>query len=194
MFDKKIKAIIILEILGKPKEHIVKVMGELVEAIGKEPGIKITNKKVHEVREFVNKDENGKPIVISGQEDLFTTFAEIEFEADSVMDMLRICFNYMPANVEIIEPEKFTMTNIDFNSLVNEIMRRLHHYDAVAKSALMNNQILANHLQALEKNQQSKDISDRLNLNLTANPQEKSEKKEAKKPSKKAGKESKKKR
>jgi hypothetical protein len=182
MFDKKIKAIIILEILGKPKEHIVGVMKNLIETIGKEPGIKIINKKVHDVRKFENKDENGRPIIIQGQEDLFTTFAEIEFEADSVMDLLRICFNYMPASVEIIEPERFTMTNIDFNSLVNEIMRRLHHYDAVAKSALMNNQILANHLQALEKNQQSKDISNRLNLNLTTNPQEKKETKTSKKP------------
>jgi hypothetical protein len=170
MFDKKIKVVIILEILGRPKEHIFEVMKQLVETIEKEQGIKVTHKKIHDPKKYEEKDPKEK--IVPDREDLFTTFAEIEFEANSLMDLFRICFQYMPANVEVIEPEEFKLKNLDLNALVNEILRRLHNYDAIAKSALMNNQMLANQLKIMQTNQQSKQQanSSGMQLSLTANP------------------------
>jgi len=123
MFEKKIRAIMILEMLGRPKEHIINVMNQLVQEISTVKIAKVINSKVHDAKPFENKDKNGK--IIPGGEDLFTTFAEIEVEVNTPIDLLGLCFQYMPANVEVIEPEDFKFKNIDFNSMVNEILRRL---------------------------------------------------------------------
>lgn len=167
--NKKIKVRIILEILGRPKEHIMEVLKELVERINKEKGIQVTNKTINEAKVFERKDEKGNIIPKREEEqELYSTFAEIEFEAAEVTDLLAVCFTYMPANVEIIEPEAFELKNIDFNSLINEIIRRLHHYDSLAKTALMHNQILGKQIEAIKQNVDSKTL--RQKLEQIANP------------------------
>jgi len=186
MSDKKIKAVIILEMLGRPKEHLEKVMLELLETISKEKGIKVLNKNSNEAKKFENKD-NKDPRLTDFNQELFTTFSEVEFEADNLMELLRICFTYMPSNVEVIEPESFNFRNNDFNLLINEIIRRLHNYDAVAKSALMQNDILKNQLSAILKNQQS------LNISQNLKPENKEQKQELKKSKQEKKKKSKKK-
>jgi len=167
--NKKIKVRIILEILGRPKEHIMEVLKELVERINKEKGIQVTNKTINEATIFERKDEKGNIIPKREEEqELYSTFAEIEFEAAEVTDLLAVCFTYMPANVEIIEPEAFELKNLDFNSLINEIIRRLHHYDSLAKTALMHNQILGKQIEAIKQNVDSKTL--RQKLEQIANP------------------------
>ncbi|MBM3247425.1 hypothetical protein FJZ17_02710 [Candidatus Pacearchaeota archaeon] len=167
--NKKIKVRIILEILGRPKEHIMEVLKELVERINKEKGIQVTNKTINEAKVFERKDEKGNIIPKREEEqELYSTFAEIEFEAAEVTDLLAVCFTYMPANVEIIEPEAFELKNLDFNSLINEIIRRLHHYDSLAKTALMHNQILGKQIEAIKQNVDSKTL--RQKLEQIANP------------------------
>jgi hypothetical protein len=161
--DKKIKARIILEVLGRPREHIQEVLVQIADKVGLEKGIKLLNKNVNDATLFQQKDEKGNIIAQKeGEQELYSTFAEIEFEAAEITDLLAICFNYMPANVEIIEPESFEFKNIDFNSLINEIIRRLHHYDAIAKTALMHNQILAKQVKAIKQNVDSKTLSQKL--------------------------------
>jgi hypothetical protein len=189
--EKKIRARIVLEILGRPKEHIVEVMNQIGDKIGQEKGIKLIDKTTNEAKIFEQKDEKGNVIPMrEGEQELYSTFSEIEFEAGNIMDLLAICFNYMPANVEIIEPENFVLKNIDFNSLINELIRRLHHYDSIAKTAMMHNQILAKQIEAIKQNVDSKTLSQK--LEQIANPKIQ-EKKEETKPEEKQIKKSKKK-
>lgn len=159
----KIRARIVLEILGRPKEHIEKVMEEITVKIGQEKGITLVSKNLNEAKIFERKNEKGEVIPMKdGEQELYSTFAEIEFQVNDVMDLLGLCFNYMPANVEIIEPESFELKNIDFNSLINEIIRRLHHYDSIAKTAIMHNQILSKQIEAIKQNVDSKTLSQKL--------------------------------
>ena len=65
------------------------------------------------------------------------------------MDLMALCFKYLPSHIEIIEPQDFTMNNFDLSSIFNEIATKMHYYDAIAKAALTNNQILTNKLKAL---------------------------------------------
>ncbi len=151
---KKIKATAIFEVLGRPKEHLVESLKELLEAISKEKGLKITSKKIHEPKEFENK--NGQASSFSKDNPLFTTFSEVDVEADGVMNMIKLCFGYMPAHVEITEPEDFSLNNSEINSILNELILKLHNYDAIAKSAIINNKALANQIQALRDSREQK--------------------------------------
>jgi len=166
---KKIRARIVLEILGRPKEHIEKVMEEIAVRIGQEKNTKLISKEVHEAKIFERKNEKDEVIPMKdGEQELYSTFSEVEFEVEGMMDLLAVCFNYMPANVEVIEPEEFNLKNLDFNSLINELIRRLHHYDSIAKTAMMHNQILAKQIEAIKQNVDSKTLSQK--LEQIANP------------------------
>lgn len=131
---EKIHASLILEILGRPKENVAEALNTVVVRMGAEKGVKILNKTYHEPN----------PIEKS---DLFTAFAEVELELDSLMTYLTVIFTYMPSNIEIIRPEKITLNNIEMNEIGNSLVQRLHHYDALAKNVLAERNILAKKLQ-----------------------------------------------
>ena len=116
-----IKAIFILEIVGRPKEHLVKTLDGLIESINKEKGIKVIEKKINE------------PVELKNNKDFYTTFAEVEVEVEEILQIALLMFKYMPANIEIIEPELIALSNNKLNDIFNELTRRLHAYDEVAR-------------------------------------------------------------
>src|SRR3989338_452619 len=100
---KEMQARLILEILGRPPEHIVSGMQMLIDKMKQEKGIKIQHFKIHE------------PTKVKDSQELYTTFAEVEVEIDSIHNLFLIAFNYMPANIEIIYPENVELNNGDMN-------------------------------------------------------------------------------
>ena len=118
---EKIRATMIFEILGRPAEHIKTALASLVEKIGSEKGIKVTEKTIHE------------PTEVKESKDLYTTFAEVSVEFDSIANYFGTIFTYMPANIEIISPVKFDISNLDLNELGNKLIARLHEYDSITK-------------------------------------------------------------
>jgi len=149
--EKEIKATLIFEILGRPKEHIVTALEQLIKAIGSENNITVSNKTIHPTKLFENKDREGKVIPVEEGKELYSTFAEVELEAKTLMILMGICFKYMPAHIEIVEPDEFVMNNFDVNLLLNEIAAKIHQYDALAKTALMQNQMLAQKFQEMQQ-------------------------------------------
>jgi len=149
--NEKIKATLIFEILGRPKEHIIEALGQLINTIGSEKNIVVSNKTIHPAKLFENKDKEGKVVHVEEGKELYSTFAEVELEAKTLMILIGICFKYMPAHIEIIEPDEFVMNNFDVNLLLNEIAAKIHQYDALAKTALMQNQILAQKFQEMQQ-------------------------------------------
>lgn len=121
---EKLRANLVLEILGRPPEHVKEALGKLVEKLITEKGIKLFGRQIHE------------PIPVEGSNSLFTTFAELELEFDTIENYLGVIFAYMPSNVEIIKPEKFTLTNTQLNELGGILIQRLHNYEAIAKRVL----------------------------------------------------------
>jgi hypothetical protein len=145
--ENTIKAIMTFEMMGKPADYLKETMEKFVETLGKEEGIIIKDKKIYAPKKIENKDENGKLII--NRDEIFSTFCEIELELKDMFRLLGLAFKYLPSHVEIIEPEEFKMRNNDFNAIVNEILSKLHNYDAIAKSALINNQLLAKKMQEI---------------------------------------------
>ncbi|HUW43650.1 MAG TPA: hypothetical protein VMV95_01655 [Bacillota bacterium] len=132
-----INAVIILEIIGRPPEHLVESLKELIEGIEKEKGVVVKSKQIKE------------PIVMKEQKDFYTTFAEVEIEVEEILYLAVLMFKYMPAHIEIISPEILALSNNGFNEILNELVRRLHGYDEIARIMQVEKQILLNKIQEL---------------------------------------------
>lgn len=154
---------LILEILGRPAEHVVKTLQELIERMGKEKGVHITKHLIHE------------PVLVKDSKDLFTTFAEVEVTFDSLAAYMQIIFSVMPSNVEIISPERMTLSNEELSTLGTQVLNKLHFYESVVKRLVSEREILMNRLRASEGKSES---------NKQPEPTKKSSTKKAKKKSK----------
>ncbi len=128
----------IMEIMGRPPAHIIDTMKMITDKMGQEKGINIKNIKIHE------------PMPLKETKDLFTTFAEIEAEFDSVANYLGIIFAYLPSNIEIMSPQKINLTNDSLNLLGNNLISRMHSYDAIAKKMLADNNNLLKEIAVLK--------------------------------------------
>lgn len=180
---EKIQAAIIIEMMGRPMDYLQKASEDLVEAVAKEKGIRITSKVLHDLKKVENKDAQGRIIPFAEDRQLYSTFAELEIEVVDVMTLLTLCFKYLPSHVEIIEPSNFAINNFEFSGIINELVTKLHNYDTIAKSALMQNQVLAQKFIEMQK-QGSPEV------NIQPNPA--SEEQQVKEESKKTKKENKK--
>lgn len=118
---KGIIATIILEIIGKPPEHLIKTLEELIEKIDKENGVRVTNKKINE------------PILMKDSKEFYTTFAEVDLEVEDILYLAIIMFKYMPAHIEVVKPELIALTNNGWTDILSELTRRLHGYEEVAR-------------------------------------------------------------
>ena len=74
----------------------------------------------------------------------------MEIEADKIETIAMIMFKYMPANVEIVSPEKITLSNLSWGEVLSELIRKLHAYDEVARVIQVEKAILEKKLAALE--------------------------------------------
>jgi len=144
--DEKIRAFLILEVIGRPPEHLTETLNELIEKLSKEIGIEIKDKKINE------------PVLFKDQKDFYTSFAEVEVEAEELLHLLAIMFKYMPANVDVVEPENLTLSNNNMNELLNELVRRLHGYDEIARIIQMEKTILEKKLRELLPKTNNTDI------------------------------------
>ncbi len=134
---KGITAVLILEIVGRPPEHLVKTLEEIVGRIGEEKGVTLNKHKIHDPHELKDK------------KDFFTTFVEIEVEVEEILYLAMLMFKYMPAHIEIIQPELIALTNNGWNEIMNELARRLHSYDEIARVIQMENSMMKKKLEEI---------------------------------------------
>jgi hypothetical protein len=163
--EEKIRTVIILEVIGRPAEYLTETLNDLIKKIGEEQGVKLIEAKMNE------------PCELKEQKDFYTSFAEIEFEADNLMVLTGIIFKYMPAHVEIIKPESLFSTNNDWNSIFNELVRRLHGYDEIARMVEVEKRILENKLREVLAEKQPIQLKE----NVTEKPKKKKKETETKK-------------
>lgn len=134
---KGIRAVFILEVIGRPPEHLIETLEKMIGEIGEEKNIDIKSKEIK------------KPTLMKDQKEFYTTFAEIEIEAEVVLDFIRLLFKYMPAHVEIISPEVITLTNNGWNDVLNELVQRLHGYDEISRITKVEKDVLEKKLKEL---------------------------------------------
>jgi len=128
----------IIEVLGKPQEHVETAIKKYVQNLKED-------KRYHVVRE-----ENAE-IKKQEQHDLWAGFAELEFQTEKMEDIISFCFDYMPSLIEIIEPEELTFEDVDVSHFLNDLQAKLHAVDMVAKQMKVENGILQKRKSWLKK-------------------------------------------
>lgn len=173
MENQKLLAQIILEVLGRPPEHLKEALKLILERLGAEKGVKVKSSKIHE------------PKQVEDTKDMFTTFAEVTIELDSLENYFGILFGYLPSHIELLEPQSVALSNFQLNELANKLTTKLHSYDAIVKKTMVDREILlaklkeiAPHLFQKEESQEAKTLEQALSKS-------KSNQKKAKKAKKK---------
>lgn len=134
-----IHANIIIELLGKPADYLEKVINGAVDKLSGEKGLELLGKKIHPVK-LVEKSKNA-----------YTIFAEAEVLVSGMPKLIEIIFDYMPASIEIVEPQNIKFKLEDANALLNDLTMRLHQYDAISKKLRLERQLLVKKLEELKK-------------------------------------------
>lgn len=119
--EKSATARFILEIIGRPKEHLVQTLEEIISKINSEQGVSVSEQKIHE------------PTLMKDSKELFITYAEVEVKVEEPILLAVLVFKYMPANIELISPERVIFNNNQFSEILNELTRRLHSYEELAR-------------------------------------------------------------
>lgn len=110
---------VIVQMLGKPAEFIDQTLRDFMEVLKEDERYIILS--VHY--------EKPEP-----QDDLFSTFAEVELWAKKLDHLIEICIDYMPASIEILEPDTFKLQASGFSGFLNDMQAKLHELDMIAKT------------------------------------------------------------
>ena len=129
----------IIEVLGRPKEHIEKSLNEYLENLKQNKNYKVINEEIAEIK----KQE--------GQE-LWVVFAELEVKTSQVDYLISFCFDYMPSVIEILEPKKLSISDLEISQFLNDLQGKLHHVDMVAKQVKLENDHLKQNMGSLLRN------------------------------------------
>ena len=127
---KGIKAVLIIDVIGKPPEHLTETLNNIIKKIDDEKGVDVIGKKLNE------------PTLMKDQKNFYTSFAEVEVEVEEIFGLIILMFKYMPAHIEILYPELIALTNNGWNDVLNELTRRLHGYDEIARIVNVEKSIL----------------------------------------------------
>ena len=143
--EQKIRAIMIIEVMGRPAEHLLEMIKIHVGQIKTMKDIKYISESFSE------------PKKIEAEQEFYTCFAEVEIETKGFQKLMDLIFDFMPSSIEILEPSNIDFSLSDATSFLNTLAGRLHKYDEIAKIAQIQTQQLAQRLQQAQQALMEKD-------------------------------------
>ena len=127
----------IIEILGKPKDHVEKTIKDYVEKIKQDSDLIILKADFSDTKQ---------------QDKLWSAFAELEMIIKGIPNLVGFCFDYMPSSLEIIKPDELTLDNKVIANFLNDLQARLHSMDMVIKQLKNENLFLRKNMNNVVKN------------------------------------------
>ena len=128
----------ILEVLGKPKEHVEETIKLLVEEVKERPEISVLNEKYAEINAV--------------EKTMFSTFVELEMVFKGVSPLTNFCFDFMPSSIDIEKPEEILIKNRILSNIFNDLQSKLHTVDMVAKTLRVERDFLKRNLNTMISN------------------------------------------
>ena len=128
----------IIEVLGRPEEHVEETMKLVIDKTKKLENVELIKKKIHEIKE----QEGG----------LFSTFTEIEILTKNINTLFSFCLDFMPSSIDILEPVQHEIEVGDLNALLNDFLATLHKIDMLTKNFKMENELLKKNVRTLVTN------------------------------------------
>jgi len=107
----EIKAKIIIELLGSPKEYIEETMKKVLDELKARKEVSILKQETSDAKEV---------------EKFYSVFSDIEMKCNDISTLIGICFDFMPSSVEIISPENLSFESKEMENLLNDLLARLH--------------------------------------------------------------------
>lgn len=132
-----IQAKIIFEIVGSPKDYVMKVINAYIDNMKKDKDLI-----------FLSED-CGEPLEERG---LWSTFLEAELLVNGLEKFVWLCINFMPASIDIIKPETFTFKDKDLTNWLNDVLSALHEVSILTKQLNSQNRLLLKNTNALVRN------------------------------------------
>lgn len=126
----------IIEVLGKPKEHVEKAMRHYIEQIKKVKGIELMKQDIVDAKQ--QKDSN-----------LWATFAELEVLFKNIGLLASFCFNFMPSSIEILAPENMNLKNRELAAIINDLQAKLHLLNTAVKNLRSENDVCKRNIQTI---------------------------------------------
>lgn len=132
-----IHARILFQLVGYPKEHVEKTLKDYVLTIGTEETIKI-------IKEDYTPAEK--------QDKVYSSLAEVDMLVRDFETMTKICFDYMPASIEIMDPKQLTFKRADIKNWTNDLIAKLHEVAIISKELRMQNESVIRNSTTLVRN------------------------------------------
>ena len=136
---KKILFRVVVEVLGKPKEHVDSTLKGYLQKLKENSRYEVLKEDLAELKQHE-------------QSELWMAFAELEIKTSGVAEIIDFCFDYMPSLIEIIEPEELQLDSLVVSSFLNDMQAKLHGVDMLAKQMKIENQLTNNSLAKLLNN------------------------------------------
>ena len=127
----------IIEVLGKPKEHVENAIREYIEHIKQDSELVILNEDYSETK------EHGK---------LCSKFVELDLVIKGTKKLISFCFEYMPSSIEVLKPEQLIMSSPELSNFLNDLQARLHNVDMIVKQLKAENDFVKQNMNAILHN------------------------------------------
>jgi hypothetical protein len=126
-----VRAIMIVEMAGRPAEHLKEMLEKHVGILNQVTDVEVHSIKVNDPK-VIELPEGKK---FPEGEEMYTTFAECDFELPTLARLTETMFDFMPSSIEVIEPAAVSLDVYEATNLMNNISGRMHRYDEIAKIA-----------------------------------------------------------
>lgn len=136
-----IHCLVVLEIAGKPKEHVEKSLEEYIAMLEKEEAVTMLNIDKHEAAELEGENEG-----------FFSAFAELEMIVPQAQSLVSLAVNLTPASIEILAPDEFHFTALDFQNWTNDVLSQAHTIAQSYREVRQQNAYLNKNLMSLTQN------------------------------------------
>ncbi len=127
----------IIELVGKPKEHVEQTIKDYTAKIKESTNIEILNESYADCIE-----EDG----------FYSTFVELEMLVKGLSTFIGFCFDYMPSSIEIMAPEKMVFSSTLVSAFLNDLQAKLHTMDMITKRNVSEANFFKRNFNALIKN------------------------------------------
>ncbi|MEK6936461.1 MAG: hypothetical protein AABW58_00140 [Nanoarchaeota archaeon] len=121
MEGKEIRARVIIEVVGMPKEHVSETLNKLIEKIRKDSELVLEKQEIFDP-EYL-KEVN-----------LFSSFVEADIKFTGIDKLVGFCFDFTPSSIEILEPLNFIFDAKFLNSMLNDFITKLHRYTMLIRN------------------------------------------------------------
>jgi hypothetical protein len=133
-----LKVYVLLEIVGKPAEHVEKAIRAVMGQIKDTEGIEVLDEDI------------GKPE--KTDDGFYGVFAEFDAYVQNLQRVGYLATNYTPATIELVEPEEMQVGFDEFNEVFGDTLSKLHMNNMQINELKQRRQQMTRSLNALAQN------------------------------------------